>query len=544
MKCLKYKGYYIKKSLLSDEEIKKIKKELKVKPKIIEFGNKQTDNDTFKLYQTTKKYIIVPKYYGIEKFGNINFKLEPEKTNIKFNGQLRDYQIPITEKLLNHIITKGGGLLSVPCGRGKTLMAIYIAHKLGVKTLVVTHKSFLLKQWQKQIKKFCEVDAGTIRGKIIDVDKKQFVVGMIQSMSMKDYDDDVFNKFGLVIYDESHHCASKVFSKALMKTCCKYTLALSATPYRTDGLIKVMHWFLGDTIYREKIRINNQVVSKIFNYTSSDEKFIEKKYGYGPQRGKPDVVKMMGNLANLKQRTHHIINIINEIRKDPERKIIILSKYVEHLKEMKEGVDKLIEEDIKNGKILDDEIHTTMYIGSMKQWQREEAEAEGDIFFATNDLAREGLDIERLNTVILATSQKDVNQSVGRAMRKLLTNGDLRPLIIDFADNLSSFKNHARLRKQFYKQCKYIIEEYQINDDKIQNDDQDIILSDCLQTEPVEIIFENNNNTVIEEKINNNNEIINENNDILSDKDDIIDDTIDELSNNKSKLKKFTKRLI
>lgn len=494
MKCLKYKGYYIKKNLLTENELDKIKKDLKVKPKNIEFAVNQNDT-SYKLYKFTKKYIILPKYYGIKNFGITTFKREPMKNIINFNGQLRDYQIPIIDKILTHLHDKEGGLLSVPCGRGKTLMAIYIAHKLGVKTLVVVHKSFLLKQWQNQIKKFCDIDAGTLRGKIIDIKNKEIVVGMIQSISMKEYEDDVFDKFGLVIYDESHHCASKIFSQALMKTCCKYTLALSATPYRTDGLINVMHWFLGETIYREKLRINNQVVAKIFNYTSSDEKFKEKIYAYGPQKGKPDVVKMMGNLVKLNQRTKHIINIINEIRKDPERKIIVLSKYVEHLKEMKKGVDEMIKKDIEDGKLLEDEINTTLYIGSMKQWQREEAEANGDIFFATNDLAREGLDIERLNTVVLATSQKDVNQSVGRAMRKLLENGDLRPLIIDFSDNLSSFKNHSRLRKTFYRQCKYIIEEYYINDNILtNNNDEEIKLEELIKTEQVEIIEDNKKN--------------------------------------------------
>ena len=244
MKCLKYKGYYIKKSELSEIELNKIKKDLKVKPKLIEFGN--NDNDlSFKLYRTTKKYMIVPKYYGIENFGNIGFKIEPEKADIKFNGELRDYQVPIVDKILKHMDEKGGGLLSVPCGRGKTSMGIYIAHKKGLKTLVITHKKFLAAQWKNQIKRFTGLDAGTIAGKTIDIENKEFVVGLIQSISMKDYDDEVFNQFGLVIYDEAHHCASKVFSQALMKTCCKYTLALSATPYRTDGLIKVMHWFLG-----------------------------------------------------------------------------------------------------------------------------------------------------------------------------------------------------------------------------------------------------------------------------------------------------------
>ncbi len=493
MKCLKYKGYYIKKSDLTNEQLAKIKKDLKVKPKLLEFGNQENNDVSFKLYKFTKKYVILPKYYGIQHFGETKFKIEPTKHEINFSGALRDYQVPIVDKLLAHLNDKGGGLLSVTCGRGKTYMAHYIAHKLGIKTLVIVHKKFLGNQWKKQIKRFCNIDAGSIAGKVIDVKDKPIVVGMIQSISMKDYDDDVFNQFGLVIYDESHHCASKVFSQALMKTCFKYTLALSATPDRTDGLTKVMHWFLGETIYREKIRVNNQVIAKVFNYTSSDEKFKEKKYAYGPQKGKPDIVKMMGNLAELKQRTNHLVNIINEIRKDPDRKIIVLSKYVNHLKEMKEGVDLKIQQDIIDGKLQEDDLKTTLYIGAMKQWQREEAEEEGDIFFATNDLAREGLDIERLNTVILATSQKDVNQSVGRAMRKLLENGDLRPLIIDFTDNLSSFKNHSRIRKTFYKQCKYAIEEYDIDDDTIKSEENDIKLEDTIKTAPVEFIIEGDN---------------------------------------------------
>ena len=461
MTFIKYKGYYIKKSKLTDTEMKKIKEELTVKPKLIQFAANTNDVE-YKLYKSSKKYIIVPKYYGIKNFGKTKFKIEPTEVTIKFNGSLRDYQEPIVKKILDHMNNIGGGLLSVPCGRGKTLMAIYIAHKLGLKTLVVVHKSFLLNQWKKQIKKFCDIDAGFIRGKIVDVENKEIVIGMIQSLSMKEYDSEIFKDFGLVIYDESHHCASKVFSKALMKTSFKYTLALSATPYRNDGLIDIMHWFLGDTIYREKIRINDLVIAKIFNYTSSQPEFKEKMVGWGPQKGKPDIIKMMGNLVKLRERNLHLINIINSLRKQ-ERKIIILSKYIEHLKELKEGVDKLIKQDEEAGLIMEGEITTSFYIGSMKQWQREEAEESADIFFATNDLAREGLDIERLNTVVLATSQKDVNQSVGRAMRKILGDGDQCPLIIDFADNLSSFKNHARLRKKFYTECKYKLENYSIN---------------------------------------------------------------------------------
>ena len=40
-----------------------------------------------------------------------------------------------------------GGLLEIPCGRGKTIMALNIIAKLKKKTLVIIHKGFLLNQW-------------------------------------------------------------------------------------------------------------------------------------------------------------------------------------------------------------------------------------------------------------------------------------------------------------------------------------------------------------------------------------------------------------
>jgi len=472
---IKQKGYYIDKESIDSKELQSIKDELTVEPKLLDFGpeNEEEDNEDnkYKLYTNTKKYIIVPRYYGQEKYGLQDIRIEPIVTNINFNGQLRDYQIPIVNLILEHLKKEGGGLLSVPCGRGKTSMAIYAACELKVKTFVVVHKSFLLDQWVASIKKFTNARVGIIRGKIIDIENKDIVIGMIQSLSMKEYDDEIFKQFNFVVYDEAHHCASKVFSRSLMKLGGMYTLALSATPYRGDGLIKVMHWFLGKTIYKENVRINNQVVAKVYNYKSSNPNFVEKKFGYGKQKGRPNIIKMLSNLVELDERTDNIINIINEIRKDPERKIIVLSERVQHLKTMKDKLDKLITIHIKDGKMLEGEIRTHFYIGEMKKKERETAEKEGDVLFATFAMAKEGLDIERLNTVVLATSQKDVIQSVGRAMRKILSEGDLRPLIIDFSDYLSAFISHIKKRKVFYKQSKFIIEDYYImNKDFVDKD--------------------------------------------------------------------------
>ena len=83
---------------------------------------------------------------------------------------------------------------------------------------------------------------------------------MLQSLSMIDYNEDIFSSFGFVIYDECHHLGAETFSKALLKTNFKYTLGLSATTKRADGLTKVFKWFLGDIAYTAGMIDNKKVV--------------------------------------------------------------------------------------------------------------------------------------------------------------------------------------------------------------------------------------------------------------------------------------------
>jgi superfamily II DNA or RNA helicase len=474
--------------------------------------------------------------HNVELFNNATYVITNDvydhyTQKFGYTGKAKDmlYKQGCIFKILapTYLKEKFGGALCVPCGRGKTSMAIYVATQLRQKTLIIVHKSFLLDQWVTALKKFTNGRIGTIRGKTIDVEGCDFVIGMIQSISMKDYEEELFNNFSMVIYDEAHHCASKVFSNSLKKINTKYKLALSATPYRGDGLIKVMHWFLGPVIYKESVKINDQVVSKIFHYNSTHKNFSEKKFTWGKQLGKPNIIKMMSNLIDIEERTDWIVKIINHIRLDPERKIIILSERISHLNSMKDKLEIMIKNDIKDGKLLEGEIKVRYYIGALKKKERDEAEQSGDIFFATFAMAKEGLDIERLNTVVLATSQKDVIQSVGRVMRKILEEGDLKPLIIDFSDHLSAFINHTKHRKQFYNKSKFDIEEYNIDN----NIDKKFNLEEALKVDKVEFCEMNNNG-----EANNAQNIL----DILDGK--VEDDTKKYTKNDKDIMNKFKKR--
>ena len=92
-------------------------------------------------------------------------KKKGSSINIKFKGNIRENQKPIVNITLNHLNEKDGGVLCLGCGFGKTVIALYIATILKLKTLVIVHKTFLLNQWIERIKQFTNASIGIIHYK-------------------------------------------------------------------------------------------------------------------------------------------------------------------------------------------------------------------------------------------------------------------------------------------------------------------------------------------------------------------------------------------
>lgn len=349
-----------------------------------------------------------------------------------------------------------------------TICALYLAHIFKLKTLVIVHKSFLLNQWIAKAKEFMglnDEDIGIIKQNKCIVENKSIVIGMIHTIAKRDYVD-VFNKFGFVIYDEAHHICCRFFSKAPMKIGGSKTLALTATPYRGDKLIKVMYWLTGGTIYQEQAKINKNVVVKLINYKSTYKKLFATKQRWFNGKQRPDTGKMTTNLCKIDSKNNALVTMINHMRiNEPERKILVLSYRIEHLHSLKKAVDDLIKEDVDAGFMEEDELLTCMYVSKTKQADREIAEESGDIIFASYQMAEEGLDIKHLNTVILASPKKNIIQSIGRIMRSMLKAGDVRPMILDIADDLDVFNKWKDIRKARYIKCKYDIEEFYLKDE-------------------------------------------------------------------------------
>jgi hypothetical protein len=129
------KGYTISKSELSTLQQHFIRNELNVKPFIQ--GSPIQSTITFPAYRESNNKLYVPRYFGEEHFGKPKQIKIPSghDIDIKFDGELRDYQIPVIDKYLNYIklIEQGGGLLDLPCAWGKTSAALYIISQLKKK---------------------------------------------------------------------------------------------------------------------------------------------------------------------------------------------------------------------------------------------------------------------------------------------------------------------------------------------------------------------------------------------------------------------------
>ena len=447
MTSLSRQGYSIKKEYYDDKDLNIVKNELTVEVQNHMFDH--IEPKKYSLYRENKTKLYLPKYYGLQRFGipdrNVIGQGET-RPNMNFVGSLRDYQIEQVDAFLNACDDpiKMGGIVSIGCGGGKTVIAINIACRLKLKTLFISHKDFLNVQFAERVKMFSpDSSIGIIKQNKVDIKNKDFVVGSLQSIAMRDYDPDIFKDFGLVIIDEVHHCSAEVFSQALIKTCSPFVLGLSATLNRKDGLRKVFEWFIGKPVVK---LINNtddnDIDVKYYHFTSNNTEYTRIETMFN---GKISAVKMLGNVVSYKPRILFIVEAIKE-NMTKERQLLVLSER----KALLNDIYTLLNND------TDFDYTIGYYIGGMTQKKLNES-AKANIILATTHMSSEGLDIPTLNSLILVSPMSDIEQSVGRILRSKVSDRIIKPLIIDIVDSFSIFINRFNKRKAYYKKKKYNI---------------------------------------------------------------------------------------
>jgi superfamily II DNA or RNA helicase len=321
-----------------------------------------------------------------------------------------------------------------------TVMALKIISELKKKTLVIVHKEFLLQQWKERINQFLPTaQVGRIQGDIIDIEGKDIVIGMLQSLSMKKYPSSIFQNFGLTIIDETHHIAAEVFSNALFQIVTKYMLGLSATMERKDRLTFVIKMFLGEVVYKKERDTSKDIVTvKGINYEIDDDEFSKVEYNF---KGQVHYSKMIKKLCEFNRRSEFIIKLLGDsLKENTDQQFIILA----HNKNLL----KYLHDAIEHRKIAT----VGYYIGGMKQKDLKLSESK-KVIIATYAMAEEALDIKTLTSLIMATPKSDVRQAVGRILRKKESNA----LVFDIIDMHGVFQRQWKKRCTWYRKQKFTI---------------------------------------------------------------------------------------
>jgi superfamily II DNA or RNA helicase len=381
----------------------------------------------------------------------------------------------------------------VPCGRGKTFLALAIALKLRKRFLIVVDKEFLANQWKGEIERYVEgarigmiqadkhqygTEVVTAKGPTVSEMKKlakeaglkvggskeeltnrlleahidvapksetidyDITIAMIQTICLREYPADAFSGYGFTIFDECHHLGAQHFSGALRKIQTAAMLGLSATPKRDDGLTKVFEYYLGKPVYEEKVREPDPTVQvRAIWYQNEDLAYAEAPVDW---RGELVTARLMSQVVSCEPRTALVIAHVKELAADPKRKILVLSERRGHL----EAIEKGLPASVVKG----------YYVGGMKQEHLDTNAEICQVLLATYAMASEAMNIKALNAMIMASPRKKVEQSTGRILRVSADKRELPPLILDVIDQHDTYVRQWYLRAAYYRKCAYTIE--------------------------------------------------------------------------------------
>lgn len=441
------RGYRLEKGSLAPKQLDALRRELTMTPVSQMVVGASGGASSFPIYQECRSAFYVPKYFGLQTYGVPagTSTVDPgEARAFSFTGALRAEQLAPCDAFLRAARdpARMGGIVSLSCGQGKTVIALNLIAALGTKTLIVVHKDFLLMQWRERIEQFLPgARVGTIKGKVVDVADRDIVIASVQSLSMKTYPDDVFRGIGFLVIDECHRVGTEVFSRALLRNTFRYSLGLSATVTRKDGMTKVFVSFLGDVVYRGKRRVDAvQVVQR--RYFSEDPAYCTEETI--ASIGKPNMSRMVNNICAFPARSALIADILAQVLAwQPGRKALVLSDRKEQLAALRE---LLAQRGIDAG----------FYYGGLKPRQLAESEAK-QVLLATFAYAAEGMDCRGLDTLLLASPKSDIEQSCGRILRERAEDRAHVPLIIDILDAFSLFERQGGKRRAYYKKNGYAV---------------------------------------------------------------------------------------
>lgn len=345
-------------------------------------------------------------------------RIKGEPIDVAFAGTLRLDQEAAVAGMLHH----DTGVLCAPTAFGKTVTAAAMIARRGVNTLVLVHRTELLKQWQERLQAFLGVGkdvVGTIGGGKAKPTGK-IDIAVMQSVSRQGEVNPLVENYGQVIVDECHHVGAVSFDAILKRTKAKYVLGLTATPIRRDGQQPIIFMQCGPIRY---------TAAKPAGAPRDLEVLPRSRFTRIDLSTDAGIQDVFQHLVHDQARTEAIATEVRNAL-GQGRKVLVLTERTEHLNAIKAALGEL------------NPVPFVLH-GRMSRKQRASLVADLDalppdaprVLLSIGKLVGEGFDHPPLDTLVLAMPvswKGTLQQYAGRLHREHASKTDVR--IIDFVD--------------------------------------------------------------------------------------------------------------
>ena len=412
------------------------------------------------LYRQRGEQLILPfgAYHGLKNYLWMEDLLLQDDVEINFdfagNEQIAyQAEIPLydyQEIAVHAMLFKGYGILQAPAGSGKTQMGLAMIVQSKRKALWITHTRDLLTQsYTRALQYIHEKHLGKIAGGKVQIGSG-ITFATVQTLAKLDLSQYRY-EWDMIIVDECHRAAGtpsgySQFSKVLNQLAAPERYGLSATVHRADGMIKATFALLGG--------IGHTVPEEATAGKVEQVRILKRDTGTRIHSSCQDTdgtllyAKLLQYLTENSARNKMIVT---DLVQNAEQYNLILSDRIHHLQELYNSLPHELQQ------------QAVVLTGSTKASAREQAMEElrsgkKRYLFASYSLAKEGLDIPRLNRLYLVTPQKDyaiIVQAVGRIARHF--DGKAEPVVYDYVDAITFCQNQWKKRCTSYRKIHCIL---------------------------------------------------------------------------------------
>uniref|UniRef100_UPI00404807E8 TOTE conflict system archaeo-eukaryotic primase domain-containing protein n=1 Tax=Aliarcobacter sp. TaxID=2321116 RepID=UPI00404807E8 len=385
-----------------------------------------------KSYDEDEKYLILPrglKQKIIDFFNEnaVSFSFLDKRVYEKIETKKVTFNLrPEQNDAIKEIKKSDLSICVAPPGFGKTLLGAKIFEIRACTTLIVVNKNMLLNQWIERFVDYFAYNKKDIGYLGKGHNKLNGKIDVATMQSLKN-DPKITDNYSFIIVDECHHIPAITFEQIIKNFKGKYLLGLSATPNRKDELQPILYQQLGEISYeykKKKTHTNKlQIIRTNFESNADNYATIINE------------LCLDDNRNNL---------IINAIKSNIERKILVLTDRIEHINSLevllkKENIDYIC-------------VHGSL--NKKEQVENMNLVKSKSLIIATTSYFGEGIDFPHLNTIMFATPISYYGrliQYLGRIGR-----GNQECLAIDFLDSKNAMLNSAyKKRLEGYKQMHY-----------------------------------------------------------------------------------------